>query len=389
MKGVSKLDRAARRPALAALVAAALVAAGLARAAPDAGEYGIGFVTEMTGPVAAAGVSYHKGAQLAVDEINAQGFVGKDVRLKLIDKESGSDAARAVQAVSQFAADRTVIAATCCILSPVAATVKPVSTSAGLPLVIYGATLPGLPQPPLVTSIVGLPGPQEVKMTKMLAETLKPKSVTYFVNGDNEGFQNRFKAARKVMEDAGVKTADVITILSGDTDFTGPATQAIAGDPDLIMVWTTQTPAAGIIAALRTRDFTGHISASDAISPAPVFKKIGAALAGVPFPLTFSAEISETPEAKAFIEGYQQKFGSPPDTYSAQGYTAIYLIAQALRGLSGAPSRADLAEAIGKIQSIDHNVYGGVPMVNGQADIRNSIVAAWTPEGKVARWEPK
>jgi branched-chain amino acid transport system substrate-binding protein len=379
--------RAGRGVFLAA--AAVLATCDLGVAAPAAGDYGIGFITETTGPLAAAGVSYYRGAQLAIGEINESGYVGPGVTLKLSSKESGSDAARAVQALSQFAADRNVIAATCCILSPVAAALKPVTLSAKLPLVIYGATLPGLPNPPYVTSIVGLPGPQEVKMSHALADALKPKSIVYFVNADNEGFQNRYKAARKVMEGAGAKTADVISILSSDTDFTAGATQAIADNPDLIMVWTTQTPAAGIIAALRARDYKGHISASDVISPAPMFKKIGPALADVPFPVLFSPEISKTPEAKAFVEGYAKKFGAAPDTYSAQGYTAIYFIAQALKSLDGKPTREALADAIGKIQSIGHNVYGGVPMRNGQADVENSLIAEWTKDGKVVRWESK
>lgn len=360
---------------------------GAASAAPAPGDYNVGFITETTGPLAAAGVSFYRGAQLAIEEINQTGYAGSGVTLKLMAKESGSDAARAVQALTQFGADSNVIAATCCILSPVAAALKPVTLNAKLPLVIHGATLPGLPNPPYVTSIVGLPGPQEVKMAQALAEAWKPKSVVYFVNADNEGFQNRYKAARKVMEATGAKTADVISILSSDTDFTAGATQAIADNPDLVMVWTTQTPAAGIIAALRGREYAGHISASDAISPAPVFKKIGAALADAPFPILFSPEISKSPEAQAFVAGFSKKFGEAPDTYCAEGYTAIYFIAQGLKGLDGAPTRENLAEALGKAASIEHNVYGGVPMNNGQAEVANSIIAQWTKDGKVVRWE--
>jgi len=99
--------------------------------------------------------------------------------------------------------------------------------------------------------------------------------------------------------------------------------------------------------------------------------------------------VPRSPEAKAFVEGYAKTFGDSPDTYSAQGYTAMYLIAQALKTLDGAPTREALAEAIGKIQSIDHNVYGGVPMRNGQAEVETSLIAEWTKDGKVVRWESK
>ena len=125
------------------LAATVMFGAGTAGAQPAAGEYVFGFVTETTGPLAAAGVSYHRGAQVAVEEINASKWIGSGVTVKLSEKESGSDAARAVQAMTQFVADRNVLAVTCCILSPVAGAMRPVAANAKIPLVFYGATLPG------------------------------------------------------------------------------------------------------------------------------------------------------------------------------------------------------------------------------------------------------
>lgn len=375
---------------LAASVLALSLSYPLAASAdPDAGEYKIGFIAEATGPLAAAGVSFLHGAELAVEQINAGGSAGQGVTLVLEEKESGSDAARSVQALTQFAADRKVLAVACCILSPVAGAVQPVATNQKVPLVIYGATKPGLPKLPYVSSIVVLPGPQEIAMTQKIVETLKPKTVTYFVNADNDGFQGRFKAAQKVMEDAGVATGGVVSILSADTDFTAGATQAIATNPDLIMVWTTQTPAGGIIAALRSRGYTGNISASDVISPAPMFKKIGEPLAGIPFPISFAADMATGDVAKAFSTAFQTKYNENPDTYAAQGYTAMLYIAQGMKSLSGAPTRDTLAEAMSSITAIEPNIYGGLAMIEGQAKVDQSLIANWTKDGMIAAWEGK
>ncbi|RIK85650.1 MAG: hypothetical protein DCC69_08710 [Hyphomicrobiales bacterium] len=381
---ISRLNFKAAASALAFGIAAM---SGPASADPEPGEYKIGFIAEETGPVASAGLSFLHGAELAIEHVNAEGFAGEGVTLRMEKKDSGSDAARSVQALTQFIADRNVIAAACCILSPVAGAMEPVATNAKIPLVLYGATRPGLPKLPYVTSIVVLPGPQEVKMTQMLAEKLQPKTVTYFVNADNDGFQGRFKAAQEVMEKAGIETGGVVNILSNDTDFTAGATQAIGTNPDLIMVWTTQTPAGGIIAALRNRGYTGPISASDVIAPAPMWDRIGEALVGVPFPVSFAAEIAETDEAKAFAEAYQAKYNAVPDNYASQGYTAIRYIAQGLKSLDGKPTREALAQAMAAITDIEPNVYGGLPMRDGQADVQKALIAAWTKEGKIAAWE--
>ena len=225
-------------------------------------------------------------------------------------------------------------------------------------------------------------------MSKDIAARLKPKTVAYFVMSDNEAFQNRFKASQAAMEASGAKTIGVVNVLSADTDFTAAATQAMALKPDLMMVYTTQSPAAGIIAALRARGWPGTISANDAIAVASVFKKVGPALAGVPFPVNFSPDVSDTKEAKSFIAAYAAKFGAPPDLYAAQGYTAVWLIAQGLKALPGKADREALAASMAKITQLDHDVYGGLPILAGQAETKYTLFLAWTPDGKVVRWAP-
>src|SRR3954452_18782029 len=102
--------------------ACAAVAAFLVQAMPAAaqglapGEYKIGFITENTGAIASAGQSYWNGAQLAAADVEAGKYLG-GASIVLDSKESGSDAARAIQNANQFVADRSVLAISCCILS--------------------------------------------------------------------------------------------------------------------------------------------------------------------------------------------------------------------------------------------------------------------------------
>ena len=62
---------------------------------------------------------------------------------------------------------------------------------------------------------------------------------------DNETYQGRMKASQKIMEESGAKTSGVISIFGADTDFTAPATQAMALNPDMIQIYAIQTPTAG------------------------------------------------------------------------------------------------------------------------------------------------
>ena len=369
------------------LASVAVLAPLTAWAAPPAEDYHIGFLTDSTGPLAAAGISFTRGAELAATEVSTSGYIAKDAKLSLEIKESAGDPARSIQNMNQLIADRRVLASSCCILSSIVNSLKPVVTGK-MPLVVYGATATGLPNPPWVYSVTALPGPKDTATAEKVAKDLKPKTVTYFVSADNDAFKVRMAAAEKAVQATGATTAGIINVLGTDTDFTAPATQAMGTNPDAIMVYTTQTPAAGIIAALRSRGYKGTIVGNDALAPAAIWKKIGEPLAGVPFPLSFSPDINKSAEAQAFTNAYEKKYTSPPDLYSAQGYEAIWLIAQAMRSLDAQPTRENLAEALSKQTAIDHNVYGGLGMKDGQAEIKSLTIVNWTANGSLAEWKP-
>ncbi len=349
------------------------------------GDYKVGFVTENTGAIASAGQSYWNGAQLAAEEVKAGKYLGA-ASIVLDPKESGSDAARAIQATNQFVADPSLLAISCCILSPVAGSLKPIVTEAKTPLVIFGATAAGLPQLPFVYSMTILPGPKDKATALKVADAVKPKTAAYILAADNDAFKGRMNATREALEAKGVTTAGVVSVLTKDTDFTAAATQAMGLKADIILVYATQGAAAGAITALKDRGYTKTIVGNDVLSPASIFKKMGDSVVGVPFPVSFSDSIVETPEAKAFVAAYQKKFNAAPDIYSAQGYQVVWFIAQGLKSISGKPTREGLAQALSKVTKIDHQVYGGETMNNGQAETAGTLVVSWSADGKIVPW---
>ncbi|MEO8856951.1 MAG: ABC transporter substrate-binding protein [Burkholderiaceae bacterium] len=371
----------------AALIALAMHAgpAGAQGLAP--GEYKVGFITENTGAIASAGQSFWNGAQLAAEEVKAKRYLG-NASIVLDPKESGSDAARSIQAMNQFVADRSIIATTCCILSPVAGSLKPIVTGAKIPMVIYGATASGLPQPPYIYSMTILPGPKDTATAVKVADALKPKTAAYILAADNDAFKGRMAATQKALEGKGVATAGVVSVLTKDTDFSGAATQAMGLKPDVILVYATQQAAAGAITALRDRGYKQTIVGNDVLSPTTMFQKMGPSVVGVPFPVSFSASIADTPEAKAFVKDYEAKFKGQPDIYSAQGYQVVWFLAQGLKSISGTPTRESLATALSKITKIDHQVYGGEEIKDGQAETAGTLVVNWTADGKLVPWTP-
>ena len=359
-----------------------------AAAGPAPGEYKIGFISDNTGPLAAAGLSFTRGGQLAAEEISASGYMGAGTKLVLSEKEAGGEPARAIQNVNQFIADRAILGVTCCIISPMAASLKPVVTENKMPMVIYGATMAGLPSAPFVYNVAALPGPKDTANAKTVAAAVKAQTAVYFIAADNDAFKARMAAGQKALEDMGVKTLGVVNVLSADTDFTAAVTQAMGLKPDLMLVYTTQTPAAGIVGTLRARGWTKTIAGNDVLAPAAIFKKLGPALVDVPFALGFSADLAPSKEATDFANAYQKKFNAPADLYSAEGYSAVYFIAQGMRDAGTAPTRESLAAALAKVSDLQHNVFGGLPMVAGQAETKDTLIVHWNKDGQIVKWAP-
>jgi branched-chain amino acid transport system substrate-binding protein len=353
----------------------------------EAGEYKIGFITENTGPLASAGVSYWNGAQLAAEEVKARKYLG-GASIVLEPKESGSDAARSIQNINQFISDRSILAASCCILSGVVGSVKPIVLEQKMPLVIFGATASGLPQPPWIYSMTVLPGPKDLATAVAVADAIKPKTAAYIVADDNEAFKGRAATSRQALEGKGVATAGVVNVLTRDTDFTAAATQAMGLKPDVILIYATQGAAVGAITALKDRGYTKTIVGNDVLSPAPIFKKMGPTVVGVPFPVGFSDALAESAEAKAFIAAYQAKFKAQPDIYSAQGYQVVWFLAQGMKSISGKPTRESLAAALAKVTKLEHQVYGGEEVKNGQAETAGTLIVSWSEDGRLVRWTP-
>lgn len=371
--------------AAGSLALAALAPAAAQGLAP--GEYKVGFITENTGPIASAGVSYWQGAQLAAEEVKASKYLG-NASIVLEPKESGSDAARSIQNMNQFIGDRSILATSCCILSGIVGSLKPIVLAQKIPLVIFGATASGLPQPPWIYSMTVLPGPKDVATAVAVADAIKPKTAAYIVADDNEAFKGRAAATRQALEAKGVKTAGVVNVLTRDTDFTAAATQAMGLNPDVILIYATQGAAVGAITALKDRGYTRAIVGNDVLSPASIFKKMGSTVVGVPFPVGFSDTLAESAQAKAFIAAYEAKFKTPPDIYSAQGYEVVWFLAQGLKSISGKPTRESLGEALAKVTKLDHEVYGGEEMKNGQAETAGTLIVNWSADGKLVRWSP-
>ncbi|RSN51810.1 MULTISPECIES: ABC transporter substrate-binding protein [Actinomadura] len=379
-----------RRRSLAAL-AAAIAAATLAGACTGGtkeGEVKIGFITALTGPVAFAGQTFANGIELAVDQVNREGYLGGGRRITLVKKEGAEKPSQAVDQARQLSVDQSVVGALCCILSPVAGAVKVVTSDAELPLNIYGATDLGLQDPPYVVRTTTLPQEANKRLARKVAEDARPASVAYVVTQDNSGWMSQLKSFQEGFAGTGVRDLGTVDTLAAQTDFSGAAGQLMAKNPEAIVISTLQQSTISLVKALRSRGYRGLLVTTEVVGSPGAFKAAGATLADVPFPVYFYAG-KAGPAGQEFARSYRAEYGTDPDAYAAQGYMAAFMMATAVRNAGANPTRESVTKALSDIERLDDTIYGTVQFRDGQLYAPDSIVhVTWTKDGRQREWAP-
>lgn len=389
----SVAGRSTRHIALAAAVASALLVSACASSSSGgSGASGpktikIGVIAAQTGPIAGAGKTFNNGGEIAAQEINGGHLLGGRKTIQLVTKEGSADPAKSASIASQLVADSSISGVVCCILSPVAGAVTPITIKGKMPTIIWGATADKLADPPYIFRTVTLPQPANEKMAGIVAKKKNLTSVAYGVMTDNSGIASQANAFKKGMESAGVKDLGLVGTLSTQTDFTSAATSLINKNAQSIVVAGTQSNAVGLIAALHDKGYKGQIISGETISGAGVFKSQPDALAGVPFPVYFLASAA-TGAAKTFATDYQNKYNEAPDDFAAQGFNAVWTMAMAAKAAGDNTTRAGLAKALGLMNSLDNTIYGKVTFSGGQIDASSNvqIVQYTKPDGVIAPW---
>lgn len=380
--------RRRRRAALAVATAASLLLAAACDSGTQSGEIKIGFITATTGPVAFAGQTFGNGTQLAIDQLNQEDYLGGGRKIKLVKKEGAENPARAVEQAKQLAGDQGVVGAICCILSPVAGAVKPITSAAKLPLDIYGATDLGLEDPPYVVRTTTLPQDANRSLARKVVAQAKPASVAYAVTQDNSGWVSQLKSFQEGFAGTGVRDLGTVNTLAAQTDFSGAAGQLMAKNPGAVVIAALQQSSISLIKALRSRGYRGLIVTAETIGSPGAFKAAGQTLADVPFPVYFFAGKASA-QGQKFAQSYKAKYGTDPDDYAAQGYMAAYMMATAAKNAGKDVTRESVTKALSNIKSLDGTIYGSVRFENGQLHAPDSIVhITWTKDGRQTEWTP-
>lgn len=288
----------------------------------------LGMLTPTSGSSSAIGPYMSNGAQLAIDEINADGGVlGRD--LKLLVEDEACDAKTAAAGANKLVS-RAIAVSVGGYCSGATLPTLPIFNRAGIPMIIPAANSNELVDQGL-ENVFMINGTGTQQADAAMAYIDKQGYQRVALMDDNTSYSVNIAelTAERLQESGGAELAGKQSVTAGESDYSANVNAVLRTDPDLVY-WTGYYQEGGlIIRQLRQAGYDGDIMVADGSVDTQLLK-----IAGDQNAEGILATMTQTPEtipgAEQWISDYEEKFGEAPGPYSTQSYDAVRLAAEAI-----------------------------------------------------------
>lgn len=325
------------------LVAALAVMMGSACFAEE-GTLKIGFIGPLTGAAAVYGTSCLQGAQVAVDEINAQG----GMQIELIAQDDEHDPEKSVNAYNTLWDEGAQMIVGCVTTGPC----KAVSAEA------YNDRMFMLTPSASSTEVTaGKDNMYQVCFTDpnqgsasaqfIVDNGLATKVAVIYNNADaySTGIYQTFVANAAEL---GLEVVSVTTFTDDTTDFSVQLTDAKDNGADLVFLPIYYTPASMILSQANAMEYAPTFFGVDGMDGILTMEGFDTSLAEGLMLLTPFAADAEDERTQTFVAAYQAAYTDVPTQFSADGYDAVYALYEASLqgGITGDTSTEDACEIL-------------------------------------------
>lgn len=319
---------------LALMMCFALAACGNKAPAEEetAGEDGatlkMGFIGPLTGGAALYGQAAERGAQIAVEEINASSETFKIELNSMDDEHDAEKATYAYQQLQDWGAQVIVGCVTTTPCNAVAAEAFAdrmfmLTPSASSPTVLEGRDN--------VYQLCFADPNQGTASAQYIAENKLATKVAVIYNNADAYSTGIYQTFAEAAATAGLDVVSVTTF-TDDTanDFTVQLKDAQQKGADLIFLPIYYTPASLILKQAADMDYSVKFFGCDGLDGLLGIEGFDAALAEGVMLLTPFAADAQDEATKSFVEKYEAAYGEKPSQFAADGYDCVYALYKAV-----------------------------------------------------------
>jgi branched-chain amino acid transport system substrate-binding protein len=297
-----------------------------------------GAILSLTGAGGVYGPSSEKGMDLAVETINNAGGVN-GAKLSLDTRDDASDKTQSAQVAQTLIQQGQLLALLGPTLSNSAVAVHPLAESFKIPILAVSTTgihiVPdcNYPNPtPCKYVFRDSLGEESAIPANIMVYAAKahPTTGVLMVANDDKFSSDGGKIVTNTVGQYGIQLLDTVAFSKTTADFATPVTKAVQKHPDVIFITSLGGIPAKIMIEARKQGFTGQFLGGNGFNTAVVSKQAGDAGKGAESGSAWYINNTFTSNA-GFVKAYRTKYSSDPDQFAAQGYAAIYVLADAAK----------------------------------------------------------
>jgi branched-chain amino acid transport system substrate-binding protein len=362
-------------------LALALAAIHTAYAADE--EVRMGSASPVSGPSAHLGKDTENGARLAIDDLNARGFMidGKRVKLVLVAEDDGGDPKQGT-AVAQKLVDAKVVGVVGHLNSGTTVPASKIYHNAGIPQISPSATTPVYTKQGFKSAFRVVANDNKVGSTLGRYAVSNLKALRIAVIDDRTAFgQGLADEFVKGVKAAGGKAEIVSRQYTNDraTDFNAILTQVKGKNPDVVFYGGMDAVAGPMLKQMKALGldvkFMGGdgvcseklpLLATDGLGESKVFCAVAGGVTG-----------AQEKTYADFVERYRKTFKLELQTYAPYAYDAMMVLATAMQNAKS----SDPAKFIPEISKIKYQGVTGAISFDAFGDLNDAAMTLYTYRG--------
>lgn len=356
-------------------------AAPVAAAAEQEQVVQLGSVAPLTGPIAHLGKDNESGARLAIDEINAEGLVidNKKVKFELVSEDDQADPKVATQ-VAQRLVDKKVVGIIGHLNSGTTIPASKIYAEAGIPQISPSSTNPAYTQQGFKTAyrVVANDIQQGAALGEFAADGLKVKTVAVVDDRTayGQGIADEFV---KAAEAKGVKVVKREFTTNTSTDFMAILTSIKGAKPELIFFGGMDSQGGPLAKQMKKLGIEAKLLGADGIY-SPEFLKLAGEAAEGQYASFIGMPRDKMPGFTSFNEKFKAKYGEV-QMYSPYAYDAVHIMVAAMKKANSVDPKVFAP----KIAETDYSGVTSKITFDDKGDIKNGAVTVY--QVKNGQWE--
>jgi len=320
-----------------------------APAAAAPGTARIGAALSLTGPAASYGAQQRAGILAAVEEINQAG----GLKLEVLIEDDSSVKEQGINVFQRFINRDQVSAIIGPTLSTTATAADPIAQQEKVPvLAVSNTSANGITDignyiwRDSLTEGQVIPG-----AFKKAQEKLHFKTASVLYGNDDVFTKSGYDVMQKTLAELQTSVLATQTFAKPDRDYHAQLTSLLSQKPDVLVVSALADNAAAIVAQARQQGFAGPILGGNGFNSPAFIKNAGPAAEGVLVGTSWNS-LSPEPANQRFLKTMAAR-GASPDQFSAQAYSGVYILAEAIRLSGGRTGRDDILAGLGKVKDLE------------------------------------